>query len=275
MQESVEKYVAVSLWRLETGNSYQCIAKTFAIGKSTAVKISKDFRSALRLQSCTYIKFSDSAGAAKCAIEMFQADYNCKIPQSLGAIDCTHIFIKGPNCESKYDYYCRSQRYLTNAKAVVGANLYFSDVATGFPGSMHDTRVLRQTNLSERAESGVIFDITVKKIRNVEVRPLILGDGRYPLRNWLVKPFNFTAALSEKEKRFNRVLSSSRVSVERAFGLLKGRWRCLLTTLDANIKNVPDVIICCFILHNFLPNECWLLRWRWKFIRGNNLARII
>ena len=80
---------------------------------------------------------------------------------------------------------------------------------------------------------------------------LILGDGGYPLCSCLVKPFNFTTALSRKEKRFHRVLSSSRVSVERAFGLLKARWRCLLTTLDANNENVQDVIICCFILHNF------------------------
>ena len=50
----------VGLWRLETGNSYRCIAKMFVIGKSTAVKISKDFCSALR-KSCTYIKFPDSA----------------------------------------------------------------------------------------------------------------------------------------------------------------------------------------------------------------------
>ena len=38
---------------------------------------------------------------------------------------------------------------------------------------------------------------------------------------------------------------------ERAFGVLKAGWRCLLTALDANIENVPDVIICCLILHNF------------------------
>lgn len=41
--------IAVGLWRLAMGNSYQCILKTFAIDKSTAVKISKDFYSALRL----------------------------------------------------------------------------------------------------------------------------------------------------------------------------------------------------------------------------------
>ena len=69
--------------------------------------------------------------------------------------------------------------------------------------------------------------------------------------HWLAKPFNFTTALSRKEKSYNRVLSSSRVFVERAFGLLKARWRCLLTTLDANIEHMPDGIICCFIIHNF------------------------
>ena len=137
------------------------------------------------------------------------------MPQSLGAIDCSHIFIKGPNCESKYDCYCRKQRYSINTQAVVGANLCFLDVATDFLGSMHDTRVLRQTNLFERAKSGEILNVPVKKIRNVEVRPITLGNGGYPLRNWLVKPFNFTTALSRKEKRFNRVLPSSRVSVER------------------------------------------------------------
>ena len=99
----------------------------------------------------------------------------------------------------------------------------FLRVATGFPGSMHDTRVLRQTNLFERVESGKILHVPVKKIRNVEVRPQILGDGRYPLHSCLVKPFNFTTTLSRKEKQFNRVLSSSRVSVERDFGLLKAR----------------------------------------------------
>ena len=103
----VEKRVAVGLWRLSTGNSYRCIANAFAIGKSTALKISKNFCSALRLKLCTYIKFSDSAVATKHAIETFKTYCNWKIPQNLGAIYCTHIFIKDPNCESKYNYYCR------------------------------------------------------------------------------------------------------------------------------------------------------------------------
>ena len=129
----VKECVAVGLWRLATENLYQCITRMVAIGRSTAVKISKGFSSLLTLQSCTYIKFPNSAVATKHAIETFKADYNYKIPQSLGAIDCPHIFIIA-------DYCCRKQRYSINTQAVVGANHCFLDVATGFLGSMHNIK---------------------------------------------------------------------------------------------------------------------------------------
>ena len=88
-------------------------------------------------------------------------------------------------------------------------------------------------------------------IENLTVRPLILGDGGYPLTSWLVRSYNFTQTLTPQEKRFNKLPSSARVTVERAFGVLKSRWRCLLTLLDTNLENVSDVIITCFALHNF------------------------
>ena len=67
----------------------------------------------------------------------------------------------------------------------------------------------------------------------------------------MVCPYNFTQTLTPQEKRFNKLLSSARVTAERAFGVLKARWRCLLTLLDTNLENVSDVIITCFALHNF------------------------
>ena len=50
-------------------------------------------------------------------------------------------------------------------------------------------------------------------------------------------------------------LSSARVSSERAFGLLKARWRCLLKRLDNQIENISEAIISCFALHNFFQLE--------------------
>ena len=75
----------------------------------------------------------------------------------------------------------------------------------------------------------------------------------------MLRPYNFTQTLTPQEKRFNKLLSSARVTAERAFGVLKARWRCLLTLLDTNLENVSDVIITCFALHNFcqINNELY------------------
>ena len=39
----IEKRVTIALWRLPTGNSYRSVSKTCAVGKSTAVNITKSF----------------------------------------------------------------------------------------------------------------------------------------------------------------------------------------------------------------------------------------
>ncbi len=38
--------------------------------------------------------------------------------------------------------------------------------------------------------------------------------------------------------------------IERAFGVLKRRWQCLLKPLELNIITINDVVLACFILHN-------------------------
>ena len=45
-------------------------------------------------------------------------------------------------------------------------------------------------------------------------------------------------------------MSSARVTVERAFGVLKGRWRCLLKRLDNDLESLSSIIITCCVLHN-------------------------
>ena len=66
-----------------------------------------------------------------------------------------------------------------------------------------------------------------------------------------MKPYSFTSTLKNIETKFNKKLSSSRAAVERLFGICKAPWRCLLKRLDNKVENVWDVIITCFVLHNF------------------------
>ena len=53
----IEKYVGVAIWRLATGDTFRSISKTFAIGKSTTVKITKEFCLQMKREAPHYIQF--------------------------------------------------------------------------------------------------------------------------------------------------------------------------------------------------------------------------
>ena len=246
----VKKCVAVALRRLANGNSFRTTSKTLAVGKSTAVEITNKFCEVLSRYERFFIKFSVNRRDIAEAIVKFRESENCIIPQALGVIDATHAPILAPDIKSKPDYFSRKEKYSVNTQAVIGSNLDFLSVATGYPGSMHDARILRNTFLFQRAENRNILCSPADVIEGLRIRPLILADSASPLKDWLIKPYIFSANLTRSEKRFSRRLSASRSTVERGFGLLKAKWRCLLKRLDHEIENISNVIIACFILHN-------------------------
>ena len=87
----------------------------------------------------------------------------------------------------------------------------------------------------------------------MKIRPLLLSDSAYPTTLWQVKPYiklNQNIMLNHSQKKFGKALSLARVTIERAFGVLKERWRCLLKRLDNNLENIPDIILACCVLHN-------------------------
>ena len=88
-------------------------------------------------------------------------------------------------------------------------------------------------------------------IDSLKIRSTLLGDGVDPLAIWLVKLYPINIHLNNSQKYFNKSLSSARVKVERAFGILKGRWRCLWKRLDYEIGNIADTVLACFVMHNF------------------------
>ena len=74
-------------------------------------------------------------------------------PNVVGAIDGTHIYIRAPKVNHE-DYFDFKRRYSFVVQGVVDASGSYLSVSTGFPGSMHDARVLRLSNLFPLAEGG-------------------------------------------------------------------------------------------------------------------------
>ena len=121
---------------------------------------------------------------------------------------------------------------------------------SGFPGSMHDARVLRNSTIFDLAENDQILTGPAVRIRGNELKPYLVRDSAYPLASWLQKLFP-EATRDPEEVAFNKALFAARVAVECAFGMLKNRWRILGKRLDSRISFANKITIACAVLHIF------------------------
>lgn len=156
-----------------------------------------------------------------------------ELPNGVGAIDGSHVRIKA-TVDSASDYFSRYQQHDFIVQAVVNGKKHFLDFACGFPGSMHDGQVLRQSRIFARAERREILTIPTGNVSGRQIGPYVVGDSAYPLSSWLMKPFP-EGTRDRDEIKFSKELSSGRVKVECAFGVLKNRWRILMKQSDSSI----------------------------------------
>ena len=141
----------------------------FGLGKSSAVQITAAFCSCIAQRAGRYIKFPSNEREAIIAIEKFSE--SCKLTQVIGAIDATHVEIVAPE-DNPSDYFSHKHKYTINTHTVVGANIVFLDMETGFPGSIHDARVLRASTLYQKADNSNILIRPIIRLNSQPIRPI-------------------------------------------------------------------------------------------------------
>ncbi|GJS69858.1 ALP1-like protein [Tanacetum coccineum] len=81
-----------------------------------------------------------------------------------------------------------------------------------------------------------------------------LADGIYP--QWASFVKSFTVASSEKNVLYKRKQEGARKDIERAFGVLQGRWRIISQPARAwTINKLRRVMHTCIILHNMILED--------------------
>ncbi|XP_041472595.1 putative nuclease HARBI1 [Lytechinus variegatus] len=153
-------------------------------------------------------------------------------PGIVGLIDGTHVRIQEPT-ENEDQFVNRKRYHSINVQIVVDASYRIINIDAQWPGSVHDSRILRQSGLGEILNNGDGH---------------LFGDSGYPSRRWLVTPF--LRPQTPAEERFNRAHKLTRSMVERAIGQLKRRFHCLHGELRVSPSKASRIIGCCCILHN-------------------------
>ena len=227
--------------------THMCLSPLLsALGNRPLLKAVQDVVNILYDMRHQYIKFPTTPAEMAECIQTFDATRS-ELPNVAGAID---IAIIAPKIDA-VEYFSRYQQHDMIVQGVVDGHGKFIDAVAGFPGSTHDARVLRNSNLYQEAEQDNILQELRINIGGEEIRPYLVGNSAYPQAPWFIKPFP-EGTNDPDEKTFNKELSRARVTVERAFGILKGRWRALGKRLDSSLPFAIKTTIACIVIHNFL-----------------------
>ncbi|XP_068706592.1 putative nuclease HARBI1 [Montipora foliosa] len=253
-----EKVLAIGLYRLAHGGSFDNAGIAMNVGTATIREAFTDVVNALYDFRNDFIKFPTNEAETRASIATFEELSD--LPNIAGAIDGTHVKIKAPK-ESAVDYFSRYQQHDVAVQGIVDGRKIFLDIVAGFPGSLHDARVLRNSSIYDRADRGDVLAAPIHVIGGHEIQLYLVGDSAYPLSRWLQKPYP-EGTRHPSEIEFNKQLSAARVKVEYAFGIVKGRWRILSFIEETSVARVSKIIVACAVLHNF----CILHRDEWDFI---------
>ena len=238
---------ACTLFKLTHGASLIIWSEMFALGKSTMSLFLRDVVHAIN--ECLRNEISWPTGDR---LRDSQAAFKrlCGLQSVVGAIDGTHVHISKPKYVPTDYYYFKSGGYTLKCQA--DSEKRFLDLFLGMPRSMNDSRMLRRSSLHHQALHNNLFD----RQHSVDgFAPFLIGDSGYPLLPWLMVPHRGPGQLSVAEQLFNRRLRRGRCVVENAFGIMKSTFRELLVKTHLDVTFLPDVIICCALLHNVLLGQ--------------------
>jgi hypothetical protein len=243
----VDKRIACALYSLGSTSELRTIANLFGIGRSTAAGLIHEFCSiVVQMFFHRLIRFPSTDPEIAETIQDFLQIH--QYPMCIGCLDGTHIPIKAP-LGMETDYYNYKKYHSIIMLAVVNASLQFTYVNVGAPGRCNDSSVYTRSTLFDVVQ----HDIYAKQYLNMggrNVQAHLIADSAFPISQTLMKPYPEKTNMPRQQSLFNYRLSRTRCAVERAFGGLKNRFRCLHKKLEYDINNSINIIKATTIIHN-------------------------
>ncbi|XP_033904651.3 putative nuclease HARBI1 [Acipenser ruthenus] len=237
--------ILMFMFWLARAASYRVVAASFGVPRSTVHRIiQKVLKKVVRI-TARVIKLPGPDELAVIGEGFAELAQSREFQLAVGCIDGCHVRIKAPPTNEAPCYFNQKSFYSIQLQAVCNHKGMFVDIFVGYPGSVHDSRILR---------SSPIYTKSLYPPPGY----FLLGDSEYPC---LQEPIGILTPYKEPvqnpvQAQYNAEHSRAWSVIERAFGMMTSRWRGIFSkTLEVHYKCAPMVIAACTVLHNICIAE--------------------
>ncbi|XP_026442776.1 uncharacterized protein LOC113342439 [Papaver somniferum] len=173
-------------------------------------------------------------------------------PEMLGSVDCMQWPWKNCPVAWKGTYRGKDKEISLVLEAVASYDLWFWHAFFGMPGSNNDLNVLAHSLLFDNMIKGVAPPCNYVINGHQYNMGYFLADSIYPKLTTIVQAFSQTLDITDFF-RFNKYQMDKRKDVERAFGVLQGKFRIVGYPCKYWHQSDLNLIMkCCLILHNII-----------------------
>jgi Plant transposon protein len=171
-----------------------------------------------------------------------------------GSLDCMHSVWKNCPVAWQGSYKGKEKKCTIVLEAISDYHLWFWHAAFGYAGTLNDVNILNLSPFLSSILDGTFEDLemscTPYEISGQYFNSLfVCVDGIYPKYARFVR--GYKNPISEREKKFTEWQEACRKDIERAFGVLQGRWQCMQRPFhQMNLRLIGLRVAACLILHN-------------------------
>ncbi|KAI1894139.1 hypothetical protein AGOR_G00112740 [Albula goreensis] len=232
--------ILIFVYWLAHGLSFRVVARAFDVPASTTHRVVHNIAKQLMENLGKVISLPKPEELESVGQGFGELARNAAFDKAVGAIDCCHMRVKPAGGRCHVDYINYRLSFSIRFQAICDATGKFLDVFVGYPGSVHNSRVLMSSPLYTEA-------------RYPPPGFFIVGNDEYPCLEEplsLITPYKLPLQ-GRAQERFNLHLSRALSVTQKSFGMMKTRWRStLFKALEVNPDFAPSVISACAFLHN-------------------------
>ncbi|XP_047245976.1 putative nuclease HARBI1 [Girardinichthys multiradiatus] len=234
-----ELEVLIYIYWLAHGLSYRVVSGVFNVPRSTVHRIIHKVAQRIWLHLSLAISFPRTEDLHQVGRGFVDQSGSTVFNEVVGVIDSTHIRIKAPQ-RHQCDYLNEKGFYSITMQAIFDSNGRFLDIFVGYPGSVPDAGIMRNSSFYQAR-------------RYPPTSYILLGDESYPCLDSpirLITPYT-EPVNGQLQELFNYHHYKARRVAERAFGAMRTRWRATLSnTMEVKPAFASQVVSSCAFLHN-------------------------